>query len=177
MIRILLIFLGYISLTICFLNSPLAAQRDFSEFSLDLPEGWDGDERSGFTSGDRNEYMLVLGKKDPEGDHYLAHISLFFLPNKPGKTALESAKTLAQSQAEATEPTQEGVFWVFTGDPRDNVLKGRGKTRVAANEESLLIIIVKDPGQTGADSILDSLTPRSERAKKLLLSQNISEKK
>ncbi|MBO4369419.1 MAG: hypothetical protein J5803_04905, partial [Desulfovibrio sp.] len=87
-----IIFLSLLSVSV-------ASERTFSEFSITLPEGWDGQERSGFISQNRDEYMLVLGKKDPKEEHYLAHISLFLLPNKPGKDAHESAKVLAAQQA------------------------------------------------------------------------------
>ena len=155
-----------------FPNTLQAEVREFREFRITLPEGWDGGEKSGFSSGDRNEYMLVLGKKDSAGERYLAHITLFFLPNKPGKDAHESAKTLAKSQADSTEPVKDGLFWVFTGDPRDNILKGKGTTRVAADRENLLIIIIKDPENTHAEDILKTLTPLSERAKKLLVQED-----
>ena len=145
----------------------LASERTFTEFALDLPEGWDGSDRAGFISKDRNEYMLVVGKKDEANEQYLAHISLFLLPNKPGKNAHDSAQVLAEQQADASELRERGLFWTFTGNPRDNVLKGMATTYVAASPETLCIIIVKDPSQINAVDILESLRPVSDRAKAL----------
>lgn len=146
----------------------LAEERVFSEFRVDLPAGWDGSERTGISSRDKNEYMLFLGKKDAQEENYVAYLSLYLLPNKPGKDAEQSARTLASQQAEASEPVAEGPFWVFTGNPRDTILKGQAKTLVAANAEDLLIIIVKDPAAQGAESILQSLKPEGQRSAKLL---------
>ena len=140
---------------------------NFQEFGFDLPKGWDGEEKMGFSSGDRNEYMLILGKKDAEGERYLATISIYLLPNKPGKDAKTSAKLLAANQGDATEPVQEGVFWVFTGDPRDNVLKGIAQTKVAATKDYLLIIISKDHTENEAPKILESMKPLTERSQSI----------
>lgn len=145
-----------------------AQERTFSQFRVDLPEGWDGSERTGISSRDSNEYMLFLDKKDAQEENYLAYLSIYLLPNKPGKNAEQSAKTLASQQADATEPVAQGPFWVFTGNPRDKILKGQAQTLVAANAEDLLIIIVKDPANQGAQAILQSLVPAGERTKKLL---------
>lgn len=164
MLRILLlVFLLFGSV------QPVCAEpTTFQEFSVDLPKGWDGEEKMGFSSGDRNEYMLILGKKDQEGERYLATIAIYLLPNKPGKDAHESAKLLAASQADASEPVQEGAFWVFTGDPRDNILKGIAQTKVAADKDNLLIIISKDHTENEAPKILQSLKPATSRTKTLL---------
>lgn len=149
-----------------------AEVKDFGEFSLDLPAGWDGSERQGFASKDRNEYMLTLGLKDETKEHYLAYISLYLLPNKRGLKGQDWAKDLAEKQAESTSPTQEGAFWIFSGDPRDKILKGRAKTHVTANTDHVLIIIVKDPGGNHAEEILATLTPKSKRAQRLLGGEN-----
>ena len=145
-----------------------AEERTFQEFSFNLLDGWDGSERIGFSTQDRNEYMLILGKKDEAGESYLATINIFFLPNKPNKNAHDSAISLAEHQAEPSEISQEGVFYTFTGDPRDNILKGRAKTYVAANKDNLLIIIIKDPLGNDAQTVFKSMQPISNRAKEIL---------
>ncbi|MBQ9536846.1 MAG: protoporphyrinogen oxidase [Desulfovibrionaceae bacterium] len=145
-----------------------AAPREFLEFKVDLPADWDGGERVGFSTGDRNEYMLILGKQDQEKERYLATINIFLLPNKPGTNAHDSAEALQAKQAETTPLERVGQFWSFSGDPRDNVLKGRATTFVAANHETLLIIIIKDPLNQGAQAIFKSLEPITTRAKAVL---------
>ncbi|MBQ7608221.1 MAG: protoporphyrinogen oxidase [Desulfovibrionaceae bacterium] len=145
-----------------------AKEQIFQEFSCDLPEGWDGTERVGFLTRDREEYMLTLGLKDEAEENYLAFISLYLLPNKPGKNSEDSAKALAKEQADASEPVQKGPYWVFTGNPRDKTLPGLATTYVTSNKDSLLIIIAKDPSMRGADKIIQSVRPQSTRAKALL---------
>ncbi|MBO4335347.1 MAG: protoporphyrinogen oxidase [Desulfovibrio sp.] len=159
-----LLVLALLALT----NQAIAKERVFSEFSLDLPQDWDGSERTGISSRDQNEYMLFLGKKDAEEENYVAYLSIYLLPNKPGKDAEQSARALASQQAEASEPVEEGPFWVFTGNPRDTILKGQAKTLVTANKDDLLIIIVKDPASQGAEGILKSLKATDERSARLL---------
>ncbi|MCR4666012.1 MAG: protoporphyrinogen oxidase [Desulfovibrio sp.] len=146
----------------------VAGERNFLEFSVTLPDGWDGSERSAFISNDKREYMLVLGLKNEKEDAYRALISIYLLPNKPGKNAHDSAIALAEQQANASEPREEGPFWVFTGNPRDNILKGMAQTFVAANASDLFIIIVKDPEKIGATDIIRTLRPRTERSTALL---------
>ncbi|MBQ7456863.1 MAG: protoporphyrinogen oxidase [Desulfovibrio sp.] len=145
--------------------------RDFQEFSLTLPPKWDGNEQVGFRSKDSKEYMLTLGIKDAAEESYRALISLYLLPNTLNKDSPAIAKALAKNQADATEPALTGRFWSFTGDPRDRFVKGRGTTSVLADKDTVLIIIVKDPENLGAASILDSLEPKSTRTK-ALWSQN-----
>ena len=153
----------------CFMGTALAKEQTFSEFAVDLPDGWSGDEKSGFSSGDKAEYMLVLGKMDSSGDAYVAQVSAFVLPNKNKVEAQSFAKQMADKQADATEPRREGPYWIFTGDPRDNVVKGMGTTRVAADDACILIVISKDPsGANGADAIAAGLKPLSERTRALL---------
>ncbi|MBQ7585613.1 MAG: hypothetical protein IJU40_05125, partial [Desulfovibrionaceae bacterium] len=56
---VIIIFFSFIAIS-------KADPQDFLEFSFDLPQGWDGGEKVGFSTGDREEYMLILGKKDAE---------------------------------------------------------------------------------------------------------------
>ena len=154
----------------CLMGTARADEQTFSEFAVDLPEGWSGGEKSGFSSGDKAEYMLVLGKMDPSGDTYAAQVSVFVLPNRNRVEAQAFARQMAGKQADATEPRREGPFWIFTGDPRDNVVKGTGTTRVAADDACIIIVISKDPsGANGADGIAAGLKPLSERTRALLL--------
>ncbi len=149
-------------------HNVLAEELAFEEFFCNLPDGWDGNERVGFISRDREEYMLTFVLKDSLEENYLAFISLYLLPNKPGKNSEESALALAREQADASKPVRSGPYWVFTGNPRDKTLPGMATTYVASNAKSLLIIIVKDPGKHHADDIIKTLRPRSERARALL---------
>ena len=145
----------------------LATTAEFSEFALELPQGWEASEHSGFITKDRNEYMLIISKKDQEEQKYLAHISIYLLPNKEHKSSEQWATDLCAMQAETTQPVQAGQFWFFTGNPRDNVLKGRGTTIVTSDPTTLAIIIVKDPSDLKAKEILPSLRPISKRAQDL----------
>lgn len=150
---------------------PLASwsfAKDFSHFSAELPEGWDGDEQSGFITDNKNEYLLTMGKKDEKGDQFLAQVSIFILPNKPGATSEQAARRLAEAQGDSTEPAQEGKFWVFEGEPRSRTIKGLAKTRVKANPEYLFIIICQDPLNLGGEEIISSLVPASDLARSLL---------
>ena len=50
----------------------------FERFSAVLPQGWTGEDQSGFHSGDNREYMLMIGKK---GDtSFEAALTIFILP-------------------------------------------------------------------------------------------------
>lgn len=149
-----------------------AETREFSQFSVQLPAGWDGDEQTGFISDNPEEYQLTLGKKDEEGERFLAQVSIFLLPNKPGANARDAASTLAEAQGESTEPVKEGNFWTFTGEPRSRTVKGMAKTLVSTTPENLLIIIAQDPLQLGSDTILKSLKGMTPRAKTLLGTQD-----
>ncbi len=143
-------------------------RRDFTHFSLILPPGWDGEEQKAFITDDPGEYLLVLGKKDSRGERFLAQVSIYLLPNRPGAAAEEAALTLAQAQADASAPLKEGNLWSFTGEPRSNVVKGRAKTLVNTDKDKMLIIIAQDPEKLGAETILDSLQGNSGKARELL---------
>lgn len=147
-------------------NAP--QKRDFAHFSVILPPGWDGDEQIGFISDDKEEYMLAMTKKDADGDKIEAQVSVFLLPNKPGKNARESALALTEAQGDSTEPIQEGNFWIFRGEPRGNAVKGKAITRVNANAEKLLIIISQDPNEKEAAEIFQSLAGLSPEAREML---------
>lgn len=143
-------------------------KAEYSHFSLLLPPGWAGDEQTGFVSDNPEEYALTLGIKDEGGDHFLAQISIYLLPNKPGADSETAAKTLAEAQGDATPPVEVGNFWQFEGEPRSRTIKGKGITRVKATPENLLIIIAQDPQNLGAEQILASLKGESDKAKQML---------
>lgn len=142
--------------------------RDFTHFTVLLPPGWEGEEQKGFISDDPGEYLLVLGRKDEEGEKFLAQISIYLLPNKPGATPEKAAQTLAEAQGDASVPVKEGNMWSFTGEPRTNVIKGAAKTLVNTDKDRMLIIIAQDPENLGSEAILHSLTGKSGEAKSLL---------
>lgn len=143
-------------------------RREFTHFSLVLPPGWDGEEQKAFISDNPDEYLLVLGKKDSGEERFLAQVSIYLLPNRPGAAAEDAALTLAMAQADASKPLKEGSMWTFTGEPRSNVVKGRAKTLVNTDKDNMLIIIAQDPENLGADAILDSLSGNSGKARELL---------
>lgn len=145
-----------------------AIHRAFSQFSVDLPPGWDGEEQSGFISDNKDEYLLTLGKKDDKGDNFIAQVSIYLLPNKPGVDSATAAKTLAEAQGEASVPIQKGNFQVFTGEPRTRALKGMATTMVNASPQWLLIIIAQDPQACGSEQIIASLTGETAEAKTML---------
>lgn len=163
---ILLIFsLTVVCPVIC---AAVGAAREFSEFSLVLPEGWDGEEQKGFVSDDPGEYLLTLGKKDEKEDNFEAQVSIFLLPNKQGASAKDAAATLAEAQGESSEPVLENGLYVFTGEPRSNVVKGMAKTFVNTTPEKMLIIIAQDPKRLGAKQILESLRGLTDYSRQLL---------
>ena len=143
-------------------------ERSFSRFAATLPSGWSGEERSGFSSGSPEEYMLVLGVQDAAGERFLAQVSIFMLPNVKKIDAQAFARQMAELQGDASEPRQEGQFQAFTGEPRTQALQGRASTRVAATPERLLIIIVQDPENLGGEQVAASLRGLSPEAKELL---------
>lgn len=145
-----------------------AGEAQFSQFSMLLPEGWDGEEQTGFISDNPEEYTLTLGKKDAAGDKFLAQLTIYLLPNKPGTNAETAAKTLAEAQVDTTPPRQNGNFWQFTGEPRTRTIRGMATTMVNATPENLLIIIAQDPEQLGSEQILSTLKGETDRARKLL---------
>ncbi|OXS29159.1 MAG: hypothetical protein BCS36_13945 [Desulfovibrio sp. MES5] len=145
-----------------------AATRDFARFSAKLPEGWDGEERTGFRSGNDEECMLILGLKDPSGDNYKALVSVFVLPNEKNATSQSIAEDLRQFQAEATEPQQDGHFWSFSGEPRSQAFKSSALTRVHATSDMVLIAIIQDPENQGALAVFDSLKGLTPQTRDLL---------
>ena len=56
------ILLALVFLLTAAVSAP-AAEKTFSQFAVDLPDGWTSDERPGFQSGHPDEYMLLLGKR------------------------------------------------------------------------------------------------------------------
>lgn len=154
---------------LCLLAFPIHAEEtQFGQFAVTLPPGWDGEEQVGFVSNNDAEYALTLGRKDDSGDTFLAQVSIFLLPNRPGVDAKSAASTLADAQGDASEPLQVGNFWEFTGEPRSRIIKGMSKTRVNADKDFLLIIIAQDPQNLGADDIVASLRGLTPQASQLL---------
>ena len=79
----------------------------FERFSAVLPQGWTGEDQSGFHSGDNREYMLMIGKK---GDtSFEAALTIFILPNLKG----EDAKSLAGQSAQMQNMEPAGVLIVL----------------------------------------------------------------
>ncbi|MBD5646969.1 MAG: protoporphyrinogen oxidase [Desulfovibrio sp.] len=144
------------------------AGRSFSRFAAQLPPGWDGEERTGFSSGAPEEYMLVLGVQDEAAERFLAQVSVFVLPNRKGTTAEDFARQMAELQGDPTEPREEGRFWTFEGEPRTQALRGRGTTSVAATPERLLIIITQDPEHLGGKEVAASLRGLDDETRGLL---------
>lgn len=147
----------------------MATERTFSEVAFDLPSGWDGDERAGFITGNRDEYMVSLGKKDEKGETYLAQLTIYILPNTQSVTSVEAAQKLAKDQDDSTSPVEEKPFWKFSGYPQSNILKGMAVTYVVTNNEWLCIIISQNPDSEEGQKIVASLKGKSERARALLL--------
>lgn len=142
--------------------------REFSRFAATLPPGWDGEERTGFSSGAAEEYMLVLGVQDAAGERFLAQVSVFVLPNSKESTAEDFARQMAELQGDATTPRAEGNFQVFSGEPRTQALRGRATTMVSATPERLLIIIVQDPEALGGAEVAASLRGLTPETRELL---------
>ena len=149
-------------------ETPSAATRDFTRFSASLPEGWDGEERTGFRSGNDDECMLVLGLKDSTGDDYRALVSVFVLPNETKATSESLAENLRQFQAGATEPQQDGHFWSFSGEPRSQAFQSSALTRVHATPDIVLIALIQDPENQGALAVFDSLKGLTPQTRDLL---------
>jgi len=140
----------------------------FTHFAVDLPPEWDGDEQTGFISDSSDEYVLTLGRKDGKGDKFLAQVSIYLLPNKPGATAEAAARTLAEAQGYASEPVKSGNFWQFTGEPRSRTIRGMATTMVNTTPERMLIIIAHDPQNLGAARIVESLSGVTPQAREML---------
>lgn len=143
-------------------------RRDYSYFSVDLPPGWDGEEKKGFVSDNPAEYLLALGKTDEEKNEVAAQITIYVLPNKDGLPAKEAAMRLAEAQGGSTEPEQSGGLWTFKGEPRTNLLRGQATTMVNTDQDVMLIIIVQDPENLGATEILSTLRATDSKIQKLL---------
>lgn len=153
-----------------FVNAAFAGgtEQVFSEFAATLPDGWSGEERKDFLGKKGDEYMLVLGVLDEGQEKFLAQTSIYFLPNINKENARDFAVKMAEAQGGASELSEDGNFWVFTGEPRTQTVTGRAKTMVAADPEYLLIIISQDPENLGADKVIQSLRGTTEAARKLL---------
>lgn len=137
----------------------------FERFSAVLPQGWTGEDQSGFHSGDNREYMLMIGKK---GDtSFEAALTLFILPNLKGQDAKSLAEQSAQLQDNAGAVSEKDGFWSFTGEPRSKISGGEALTRVRATPDLMLIIVSQDPKNLGAEKVFQSLVPLTPDAKKL----------
>lgn len=137
----------------------------FERFSAVLPQGWTGEDQSGFHSGDNREYMLMIGKK---GDtSFEAALTIFILPNLKGEDAKSLAGQSAQMQNNASAVTEKDGFWSFTGEPRSKISGGEALTRVRATPDLMLIIVSQDPKNLGAEKVFQSLVPITADAKKL----------
>lgn len=142
--------------------------REFSQFVVNLPDGWDGEEQKGFVSGDEEEYQLSLGRMDEAKDEFLAQVSIYMLPNKNGVTSKEAALQLAEAQGGSSEPIEEGNFLVFRGEPRSKLIKGVATTMVNVNPQRMLIIIAQDPANLGSREVIKSLRGVTPEAQQML---------
>lgn len=149
-------------------ETPSATTRDFTQFSATLPQGWDGEERTGFRSGKDEECMLIVGVKDEAEENYKALVSIFVLPNEKGATSENLAKDLTQFQADATEPQQDGHFWSFSGEPRTPGFKSSALTKVRTTKDMVLIAIIQDPENLGGMAVFDSMKGLTPHTRELL---------
>ena len=155
-------------LVLCLAVSAQAETRSFTLFSADLPQGWDGEENMGFKSGNPNECMLILGLANANRDGYDALVSLFVLPNDQKEDSASVANKLAPLQANSSTPRPQGAFWTFNGEPRSQTFPAPGVTKVSATPDKVLIAIVQDPDQRGAEAVFASLKGLTPEAVKLL---------
>ncbi|WP_374282864.1 protoporphyrinogen oxidase [Desulfovibrio sp.] len=155
-------------LVLCLAVSAQAETRAFTLFSADLPQGWDGEENMGFKSGNPNECMLILGLANAKRDGYDALVSIFVLPNDQKEDSASVANKLAPLQANASTPRPQGHFWTFNGEPRSQTFPAPGVTKVSATPDKVLIAIVQDPDQRGAEAVFASLKGLTPEAAKLL---------
>ena len=155
-------------LVLCLAASAQAETRAFTLFSADLPQGWDGEENMGFKSGNPNECMLILGLANAKRDGYDALVSIFVLPNDQKEDSASVANKLAPLQANASTPRPQGHFWTFNGEPRSQTFPAPGVTKVSATPDKVLIAIVQDPDQRGAEAVFGSLKGLTPEAAKLL---------
>lgn len=163
-------FCGFFIL-LCALPAVCAAAQqngNFSQFQVDLPARWTGEEQIGFISDNPDEYMLSLVRTDESGEKPVAHISIYLLPNRPGADAQRAAEILSEAQADASIPVQEGNFWSFEGVPRSEILNCRGTTWVNTSPETMLIIIAQDPEIGESTQIINSLRAITPEARQLL---------
>ena len=155
-------------LVLCLAVSAQAETRAFTLFSADLPQGWDGEENMGFKSGNPNECMLILGLANAKRDGYDALVSIFVLPNDQKEDSASVANKLAPLQANASTPRPQGHFWTFNGEPRSQTFPAPGVTKVNTTADKVLIAIVQDPQQRGAEAVFASLKGLTPDAGKLL---------
>ena len=155
-------------LMLCLTVTAQAEPRSFTLFSADLPQGWDGEENMGFKSGNPNECMLILGLANAKRDGYDALVSIFVLPNDQKEDSASVANKLAPLQANASTPRPQGHFWTFNGEPRSQTFPAPGVTKVSATPDKVLIAIVQDPDQRGAEAVFASLKGLTPEAVKLL---------
>ncbi len=137
----------------------------FERFSAVLPQGWSGEDQSGFSTGDNREYMLSIGKKGEKAIE--AQLTLFILPNERGQKAGEIAEQLSRMQDHPSAVAERDGFWSFTGEPRSKVSSGEALTRVRATPDLMLIIVSQDPKKLGAEKVFQSLAPLTPDARKL----------
>ena len=78
------------------------------------------------------------------------------------------ANKLAQLQANASTPRPQGPFWAFNGEVRSQIFPAPGVTKVSATPDKVMIAIVQDPEQRGAEAVFASLKGLTPEAAKLL---------
>lgn len=159
------ILLALVFLLTAAVSAP-AAEKTFSQFAVDLPDGWTSDERPGFQSGHPDEYMLLLGKRGEEAVE--AHITIFILPNKDKMDAKTFASRMREMQDAPTDLQQEGNMWTFRGTPRSRAMAMETLTRVSADDARILIIMEQDPAGLGTAKVVDSLRGLTPASKALL---------
>lgn len=159
------ILLALVFLLTAAVSAP-AAEKTFSQFAVDLPDGWTSDERPGFQSGHPDEYMLLLGKRGEEAVE--AHITIFILPNKDKMDARTFASRMRDMQDAPTDLQQEGNMWIFRGTPRSRAMAMETLTRVSADDARILIIMEQDPAGLGTAKVVDSLRGLTPASKALL---------
>ena len=138
-------------LMLCLTVTAQAEPRSFTLFSADLPQGWDGEEKMGFKSGNPDECMLILG-----------------LSNEKKDDSASIANKLATLQANASQPRPQGPFWTFNGELRSQAFPAPGVTKVNATADKVIIAIVQDPDQRGAEAVFASLKGLTPETRKLL---------
>ena len=137
----------------------------FERFSAVLPQGWTGEDQSGFSTGRKEEYMLSLGKKGKKTVE--AQLTVFILPNEKKQSAKDIAGELAQFQDHTSAVAEKDGFWSFSGEPRSKISSGEALTRVRATSDLMLIIVSQDPRNLGAEKVFQSLVPLTPDAIRL----------